>query len=85
MLSIKVSAKNQVAVPAEARRRLRIVPGDRLSVEIRDETMILRRMPARASQRLRGLGREVWAGRDPVAYVRALRDEFGRDEPADRP
>ena len=75
MLSAKVSSKNQISIPSEARRRLGIEPGDRLSVEIIDEAMVLRRRPQRASERLWGIGRGLY-GPDPVAFVREIRDEL---------
>jgi AbrB family looped-hinge helix DNA binding protein len=78
MLSVKVSTKHQISVPSDARRRLGIQAGDRLSVEITEDTMVLRRRPERPSERLRGLGAEVWKDTDPVAYVRELRDESER-------
>ena len=78
MLSAKVSTKHQISIPSEARKKLGIEPGDRLAVEVTDEAMILRRRPAKPSDRLRGLGREVWKGVDPVEYVRGLRDESER-------
>lgn len=79
MLSVKVSSKNQISLPSEARRRLDIHPGDRLAVDIRDDEIVLRR-PKKASQRLRGLGKGIWEGVDPVEYVRALRDEWDRED-----
>ena len=80
VLSAKVSSKNQISIPSEARRRLGIEPGDRLSVEIVDETMVLRRRPQRASERLWGIAAgKGWYEPDPVTYVRELRDEWERD------
>jgi AbrB family looped-hinge helix DNA binding protein len=76
MLSVKVSTKHQIAVPSEARQRLGIQAGDRLEVEIGDDAIVLRKRPARASERLRGLGAEIWQGIDPVEYVRELRREW---------
>jgi AbrB family looped-hinge helix DNA binding protein len=73
MLSVKVSTKHQIAVPSEARRRLDIGAGDRLDVEITADAIVLRKRPARASARLRGLGAEAWRGVDPVDYVREIR------------
>lgn len=73
MLSIKVSSKHQVSIPSVARRELGIEAGDRLSVELSDDAMILRRRPARPSERLRGLGKDVWRGVDPVRHVSDLR------------
>ena len=78
MLSAKVSTKHQISIPSEARRKLGIEPGDRLTVEIRDDSLVLRVRPAKPSERLRGIGRGVWQGKDPVEFVRALRDESDR-------
>ena len=79
MPSVKVSSKRQITIPSDACRRLGIAAGDRLTVEIRDDELVLRSRPVRASERLRGLGKETWAGVDPVEYVRALRDEMDRE------
>ncbi len=77
MLSAKVSTKKQISLPSEACRRLGIQPGDRLTVEVRDDTLVLRRRPAKASDRLRGLGKGMYG--DPVEFVRRLRDEWDRE------
>ncbi len=74
-LSAKVSTKNQIALPSEARRRLGIEPGDRLTVVVRDDELVLRRRPARASERLRGIARGAY-GDDPAEYLRSLRREM---------
>ena len=78
MLSAKVSTKHQIAIPSKARRELGIEPGDRLSVEVAGDALILRRRPERPSERLRGLGRDAWRGVDPVAHVRGLREQGDR-------
>lgn len=78
MQSVKVSTKHQISLPSKARRELGIEPGDRLSVEVADDALVLRRRPARPSQRLRGLGREAWQGRDAVEHVRTLREQSER-------
>jgi len=76
VLSVKVSTKHQIVVPSEARRRLGIEAGDRLDVELTDDAVVLRRAPDRPSDRLRGLGKELWGGVDPVEYVRDLRRQW---------
>ena len=75
MLSVKVSTKHQIVVPSEARRVLGVKAGDRLNVEVRDDTIVLRKRPALASERLRGIARGMY-GPDAVAFVRQLRDEW---------
>jgi AbrB family looped-hinge helix DNA binding protein len=75
MLSAKVSSKHQISLPSKARRALGIGPGDRLSVEIQADALVLRRRSDRPSERLRGLGREAWQGVDPVTFIRDLREE----------
>ena len=76
VLSVKVSTKHQIVVPSAARRQLGIESGDRLDVELTDTAIVLRKAPARPADRLRGLGKEIWAGIDPVEYVRELRREW---------
>ena len=76
MLSVKVSTKHQIVVPSAARRDLGIEAGDHLDVFVTDDAIVLRKRPARASDRLRGLAAgKGWYGPDPVTYVRRLRDE----------
>jgi AbrB family looped-hinge helix DNA binding protein len=76
MLSVKVSTKHQIVVPSEARRRLGVLPGDRLTVEILDDAIVLRRRNASAVERLRGIAEgKGWYEPDPVSYVRTLRNE----------
>ena len=77
VLSAKVSSKYQISIPSEARRRLGIEAGDRLEVVIAGETIVMRKRPARASERLWGLGAgKGWYEPDPDTYLRRLRDEL---------
>lgn len=75
MLSVKVSSKHQIAVPGEVRRALGIKAGDRLGVEVKGDVIVLRPRVQSTAGRLRGTGRGMY-GPDPVAYIRALRDEW---------
>src|ERR1700675_62879 len=77
MLSVKVSTKHQIVVPSAARRDLGIEAGDRLDVFVTNDAIVLRKRPARASDRLRGLAAgKGWYEPDPVTFVRRLRDEW---------
>jgi AbrB family looped-hinge helix DNA binding protein len=75
MPSAKVSSKHQITLPGKARRALGVEPGDRLSVGVVGDALILRRLPARSSERLRGLSRECWRGVDAVGHVPSLREQ----------
>jgi AbrB family looped-hinge helix DNA binding protein len=76
MVSVKVSTKHQISLPSEGRRRLGIKAGDRLTVEVVDDTLVLRRRPDRPSERMAGIGRHIWDGVDPVERIRRMRDEW---------
>lgn len=53
--SVKMSSKNQIVVPREAREALRLGAGDRLLVTIRDgRTIEMEKQPADLSDRLEG-------------------------------
>jgi AbrB family looped-hinge helix DNA binding protein len=79
MLSVKVSSKQQISLPSEARRRLGIKAGDRLTVQVVDDSLVLRVRPERPSQRMAGIGRHLADGMDPVERIRHERDEWDSD------
>jgi AbrB family looped-hinge helix DNA binding protein len=73
---VKVSSKNQIAVPSSVRKALHIQSGDHLRVEIHDNTIVLIPETKRPSERLRGLYSEIWNDIDPQEYVRRERDAW---------
>lgn len=64
--SVKMSSKNQIVVPREAREALGLRPGDRLLVTVAGEVIHMRREPSDVVARLEGLlagpggGRDLW-------------------------
>ena len=50
MHEAKLSSKNQIVIPREARNALRIKAGDKLLVVVRGETVILLRKPKNYSR-----------------------------------
>lgn len=54
-VSVKMSSKNQIVVPKEAREALGLSSGDRLQVTVRDGTIRLEREPRDLAGRLEGL------------------------------
>ena len=75
VLSVKVSTKHQIVVPSAVRRQLGIHAGDRLEVRVEDGDIVLHPRLPKASERLSGLGRGMYAP-DPDTYLRVLRDEW---------
>ena len=58
--SVKVSNRYQIAVPQQARKRLKIKSGDRLLFDVQDGMIILLPEPQSYTQSLAGLHREIW-------------------------
>lgn len=58
--SVKVSSRYQIAVPQQARKRLKIKSGDRLLVDVQDGMIVLMPEPQNYTQTLAGLHREIW-------------------------
>jgi len=75
-LKVKVSSKNQIAVPAEARTRLGIGPGDILLVDVRDDSLIIMKEPEDFVEHMQGLHKEIWDGLDAQEYVDTERDAW---------
>ena len=75
---VKVSSKNQIALPAEARKELGIKCGDTLIVDVVGDHLLLFREPADWLKYMRGLGKEVWEGLDAQEYVNQERDTWER-------
>ncbi len=72
--TVKVSSRNQIALPSEARKKLGIRPGDRLLVEVQDGVLVLIPQPEDYVAAMAGLHREVWEGLDTDAYLNQERD-----------
>ena len=74
--SVKVSKRNQIAVPAIARQLLNIKSGDRLVVDIQDGIMILLPEPKNYTAAMAGLNKEIWEGVDAQKYIAEERNAW---------
>ncbi len=74
--TVKVSSRNQIALPSEARKKLGIKPGDRLLVDVQDGVLVLIPQPEDYVAAMAGLHREVWEGVDTDAYIDEERDAW---------
>lgn len=62
MAEATLSSKNQIVIPRDARRALNIKPGDRLSVVVRGDRVIVLQSPKSHHAAIRGLARGVYSG-----------------------
>lgn len=64
-VSVKMSSKNQIVVPKEAREALALRPGDRLLVTVRDDGVLeMERQPRDLAEKLEGILAPGGAGGD---------------------
>jgi len=74
--TVKISGKNQIVIPKEARQKLRLVPGQELMVLCKEDRMVLMPRPRNFVKETRGLHKEVWSDVDIEAYIREERDSW---------
>jgi AbrB family looped-hinge helix DNA binding protein len=72
MNEVKLSSKNQIVIPREAREVLGAKPGSRLLVVVRNKTVILLPKPKAYATAVRGLAKK----RYPKNYVKEERDSW---------
>lgn len=61
----KLSSKNQIVVPREARQALQVKSGDELVVVVRGDHVIMMKRPKSYAAALRGLGKGLY----PPGYL----------------
>lgn len=79
-VTVRMSSKNQIVVPREVREALRLRPGSELIVAVEQGRAVLWPKPKDYVAALRGLGKEIWRGVDPVEYIRRERASWKRRE-----
>ena len=72
MAEVKISSKNQIVIPREARDALRLRAGSKLLVVVCGETVILRPKPKRYADAIRGIGRGIY----PAGYLDSERKSW---------
>jgi len=70
MSEVKLSSKNQIIIPQEARDALGVKAGDKLLVVVRGDTVILLRKPKRYSEAISGIARGLY----PDEYLKKERE-----------
>lgn len=72
MPEVKISAKNQIVIPREARQALHLKPGDKLAVVVRGDRVIILEKPKSPHAVLRGLARGLY----PRSYLQRERQSW---------
>ncbi|HEX3037075.1 MAG TPA: AbrB/MazE/SpoVT family DNA-binding domain-containing protein [Thermodesulfobacteriota bacterium] len=72
MSEVKLSSKNQIIIPREARDALGVKAGDKLLVVVRGDTVILLRKPKRYSKAISGIARGLY----PDEYLKKERESW---------
>lgn len=83
LIQSTISGKNQVVVPAQVRKSLKLKAGDKLLWRIiQDENgnkAIAESEPKSWAGYARGLGRDIWQHTDIDGYIESLRQEWRSD------
>lgn len=66
---VRVSGKYQVVIPKSVREKIGLEIGDKLSVSLEGNVIVLRVRPDSFSKYALGLHKEVWKGTDATEYV----------------
>jgi AbrB family looped-hinge helix DNA binding protein len=73
MAEAKISSKNQVVIPSEARKALGVKAGDKVLFVVLGDRVVLLQKPKSYAAALRGLGRGLY----PEGYLQKERDSWG--------
>jgi AbrB family looped-hinge helix DNA binding protein len=60
MAEVKISSKNQIVIPKEAREAMGVKAGDKLLVTVQSGKMVIIERPAKYSDAIRGMMRGVY-------------------------
>ncbi|PYT26159.1 MAG: AbrB family transcriptional regulator [Acidobacteria bacterium] len=61
MAEAKLSSKNQIVIPLEARKALGLKPGDKLLIVPRGETLIIMRKPKNYAKAIIGMAKDMYS------------------------
>jgi AbrB family looped-hinge helix DNA binding protein len=78
MAKTTISQKYQVVIPKEIRRKIKISEGQELHVYSVGNSIIMSPSPKSYSEKMLGLGQEIWKNIDPLEYIR--RERAGWDK-----
>lgn len=77
METVTVTAKGQITIPANLRRKLEIAEGEQLMIVCEGE--ILKIIPIPRLSKLAGADKEIFKGRKPSKEIEKTRKEWDKD------
>lgn len=77
---VRLSRKNQIVVPKEARRKLGLSSGDQLIVWVEKNVLVMKPKPRSYARYMQGLHKDVWKGTNASAYVERERRAWSRQK-----
>ncbi|MHB8362504.1 MAG: AbrB/MazE/SpoVT family DNA-binding domain-containing protein [Patescibacteria group bacterium] len=81
IISRKLSSKNQITVPSQVRKELKIKHGEQIIFIIDHDKVIMKKEIKDVNSFMSGLGKEIWKGsrsKDPEKYIDNTRNEWER-------
>jgi AbrB family looped-hinge helix DNA binding protein len=72
MAEVKLSSKNQIVIPREAREALKVKAGDKLLVVVHGDHALIMQRPKSYKDALRGLGKGLY----PPGYLEKERQSW---------
>jgi len=78
MAKTTISQKYQVVIPKEIRQKIKISEGQELYVYSVGNSIIMSPSPKSYSEKMLGLGQEIWKNIDPLEYI--SRERAGWDK-----
>ncbi len=75
-VKVKISSKNQIAVPSAFRRELNVGAGDHLLATVSNGVIVLVPFRGDAVDQLGGLYSEIWQDEDVQEYLDRERDSW---------
>ena len=76
--TVRLSSKRQIAIPRAMCDHLGIRAGQELMIIESTGQIVITPKPKSYAMALRGLGKEIWKGVDPLDYIRKERASWDR-------
>jgi len=78
MSKTTISPKYQVVIPKEVRKKLNIKEGQVLHVYPVGDSIMFSPKPINYTEKMLGLGQEIWQDIDPLEYIRQERADWDK-------